>query len=46
MKRLGTGALEGSEHIMGISIISYGKKIFLSYDQLQLQPALTNELSL
>jgi hypothetical protein len=36
--------LGGSERIMGISIISYGKNI-LTYDQLELRPALGNELS-
>ena len=34
-----------SERIIGISIISYGRKIVLTYDQLELRPALGNELS-
>jgi hypothetical protein len=43
MKRLGRGALGGSERIKGISIISYGKNSLdlmtnLSYDQ----PSRTN----
>jgi hypothetical protein len=33
----------GSERIMVISIVSYGK-IVLTYDQLDLRPAIANEL--
>jgi hypothetical protein len=39
MKRLGKGALVGSERSIGISIIYYGK------NSLDLRPALANELS-
>jgi hypothetical protein len=38
------GALGGSERIMGISIIYYGKNS-LDLDQLELRPARANELS-
>jgi hypothetical protein len=44
MKKLGKVCFGISERIIGISIISYGKNN-LDFDQLELRPALANELS-